>query len=193
MTKKQAKNTDQTKLIKPSMLSAACIVPPKSVWDQIQRIRSEHDKSYNRWMPHINLLYPFVPPNCFEDAVKSLESDLTFKQLRPFNVIMQNIQYKDDAKYLNVFPQEVEQTSTTIIKVQSTLQKCFPHCSHTGGSIFSPHLTLGQFEKEEISFHSRSIQEEWIPIEFLVTEIHFLSRKSTSDPFQITKVIKLPS
>lgn len=35
--------------------SAACIIPPRTVWEAIQRIREKHDKAFQRWMPHINL------------------------------------------------------------------------------------------------------------------------------------------
>lgn len=39
--------------------SAICLIPPTEVWQRIQGIRSIHDKSYVRWMPHMNVLYPF--------------------------------------------------------------------------------------------------------------------------------------
>ena len=40
--------------------SAVVICPPSSQWGPIQEIRSVNDKSYVRWMPHVNLLYPFL-------------------------------------------------------------------------------------------------------------------------------------
>jgi hypothetical protein len=39
--------------------SAICLVPPRRVWQQIQEIRCFKDKSFVRWPPHVNLLYPF--------------------------------------------------------------------------------------------------------------------------------------
>jgi len=36
--------------------SAVVVQPPESMWDQIQDIRAKHDKAYERWMPHINLV-----------------------------------------------------------------------------------------------------------------------------------------
>lgn len=36
--------------------SAVVVMPPESQWTQIQDIRAKHDKSYVRWMPHINLV-----------------------------------------------------------------------------------------------------------------------------------------
>ncbi len=39
--------------------SAVVIIPPKNIWPPIQEIRKEYDRQINRWMPHVNLLYPF--------------------------------------------------------------------------------------------------------------------------------------
>lgn len=41
--------------------AACCVIPPKGVWDPIQEIRKRYDSAYNRWMPHVNLLFPFIP------------------------------------------------------------------------------------------------------------------------------------
>ena len=35
--------------------SAIVIIPPPSCFPPIQEIRAKYDKSYERWMPHINL------------------------------------------------------------------------------------------------------------------------------------------
>ena len=40
--------------------SAVVLVPPRDLWAPIQAIRATNDKSYLRWMPHVNLLYPFL-------------------------------------------------------------------------------------------------------------------------------------
>jgi hypothetical protein len=66
--------------------SAICIIPPKNIWSQIQTIRAVHDKSYIRWMPHINLIYPFYEDlgSTFEKAGQSAAEAL--KHIRPFKV-----------------------------------------------------------------------------------------------------------
>ena len=40
--------------------SALCLIPPASLWRPLQLLRCFNDKSFVRWPPHINLLYPFV-------------------------------------------------------------------------------------------------------------------------------------
>lgn len=66
--------------------SAICIIPPKNIWSQIQAIRAVHDKSYIRWMPHINLMYPFYEDvgSNFEKAGQSAAEAL--KNIQPFEV-----------------------------------------------------------------------------------------------------------
>jgi hypothetical protein len=39
--------------------SALCIIPPLAAQAAVQRVRCFHDKSFVRWPPHINLVYPF--------------------------------------------------------------------------------------------------------------------------------------
>lgn len=66
--------------------SAICIIPPATSWNQIQAIRAIHDKSYIRWMPHINLMYPFYEDEgaTFEKAAESAAKAL--QNFEPFKV-----------------------------------------------------------------------------------------------------------
>ena len=41
--------------------TAVAVVPPEKVWEPIQVIRRCHDRQIDRWMPHVNLLFPFRP------------------------------------------------------------------------------------------------------------------------------------
>ena len=41
-------------------------MPSDDICEPIQAIRREHDRQIHRWMPHINLLYPFYPRDQFQ-------------------------------------------------------------------------------------------------------------------------------
>lgn len=40
--------------------TALCVIPPKHFWPLLNDLRSLYDKAYEKWPPHINLVYPFV-------------------------------------------------------------------------------------------------------------------------------------
>ena len=62
---------------KPVHTSAVVIIPPEPLWGQIDDIRKQFDRSYGRWMPHINLIYGFLPESYFSEAAAAMEGILT--------------------------------------------------------------------------------------------------------------------
>ncbi|KAF0348014.1 RNA ligase/cyclic nucleotide phosphodiesterase [Gigaspora margarita] len=93
-----------------SYKSALCIIPPKSQWPNIQLIRQKHDKHYKRWMPHINLIYPFILPQLHtSDNSNSLDNETdseiiddnsilqilkkSLYPIHPFKLKLQNLNY----------------------------------------------------------------------------------------------------
>ena len=70
----------------PVHRSAVALLPPAGVWPPIQAIRTEFDKHVERWMPHINLLYGFLPESDFDDAAAELA--LALQDVAPFTVTL---------------------------------------------------------------------------------------------------------
>src|SRR3954468_20016314 len=64
--------------------TALVAIPPAPTWPPIQAIRAEHDRKVGRWMPHITLVYPFLPASEFERAVGRL--GLACAALRSFEL-----------------------------------------------------------------------------------------------------------
>ena len=56
--------------------SAVVLIPGEEHWGAIQAIRRDHDKSYQRWMPHINLLYPFISADFFPECLAKITEAL---------------------------------------------------------------------------------------------------------------------
>ena len=53
--------------------STVALVPPEEAWPPLQATRAAlRDGGLYRWPPHVNLLYPFLPPRHFEEAVRAL-------------------------------------------------------------------------------------------------------------------------
>jgi len=172
--------------------SAVVIIPPENVWTPIQEIRKIHDRQINRWMPHVNLFYPFRPINEFN----KLEKD--------FHKICQQINsFKISLKIFNYFPHGHQrytiwlnpEPDKLIIELQKKLLRIIPDCNdvnnHNNG--FTPHLSVGQIRgKKELSSLLEKLQNQWEELTFIVNSIFFISReKNKSSKFRIEKKIAL--
>ncbi|KAI2080730.1 hypothetical protein LOZ36_006416 [Ophidiomyces ophidiicola] len=56
--------------------TALCIVPPEHLCEEINYLRSSYDQSYERWPPHISLLYPFVAVESLPQAASLIGAKL---------------------------------------------------------------------------------------------------------------------
>ncbi|MFX1258832.1 MAG: 2'-5' RNA ligase family protein, partial [Promethearchaeota archaeon] len=125
--------------------SAVVIIPPANIWDPIQEIRKIYDRQIDRWMPHINLMYPFRPKNQFITLKKKfLEMCI---HINSFEVTLKNFKYfkhrnNNFTIWLNPIPNHL------IIHLQSVILKILPDCNdvnkHKNG--FQPHLSVGQIQ-----------------------------------------------
>jgi 2'-5' RNA ligase len=64
----------EKKDIKKVFHTALVIVPDQQ--DQIQAIREKYDTAYDRWPPHINVEFPFVAPEQFDEVFEVLQHEL---------------------------------------------------------------------------------------------------------------------
>lgn len=60
-----------------------------------------------RWMPHINLAWPFVPKNRFQSAAETISNNNVFKSLRPFVVSLDTFEYHQGSKYVALVPRVI--------------------------------------------------------------------------------------
>ncbi|HEY9669932.1 MAG TPA: 2'-5' RNA ligase family protein [Waterburya sp.] len=78
--------TASLQAVPPVYRSAVVVMPSAEVLPAIQAIRRRYDRMFDRWMPHINLLYGFVPEEYFEEAAQAIAQALA--QLQPFEVTL---------------------------------------------------------------------------------------------------------
>jgi len=165
--------------------TAVVLSPPKETWEPIQAIRERHDKSFNRWMPHINLLFPFVTEGDFEDSAQLAAEAL--KQIEPFEVTFDSFQYFQHANsttlYLHPTPED------KVKKVQSILVQTFPFCddqSNKSDAGFSPHLSVGQWSAREIERAKQNFTTSTLPkvSSFTASSIDIISREGDT-PFVV--------
>ncbi|KAF9869229.1 endonuclease/Exonuclease/phosphatase [Colletotrichum karsti] len=59
--------------------TALCLIPPEPQWPSVNRLRFDNDKSYLKWPPHVNLIYPFVQftdSNALQETCEAIVSCL---------------------------------------------------------------------------------------------------------------------
>jgi poly(A) polymerase len=182
------------------------------LWDSIQAIRSDNDTSFDRWPPHINLLWPFLPQTQFAEAEASITSSPRFSAIKPFTIRLSTFSYTLGSKYVHLIAdiidrntgepipwppiqtkgkQRIANPTTPMQDLFQTLITLFPGCERpflnddgSPSEHFIPHLSVGQFDQTTIKATVQSLQANWTPIEFEVTELSFLARAGPNKPFQ---------
>ncbi len=172
--------------------SACVIIPPKEIWDPIQKIRRQYDRQIHRWMPHITLLYPFRPKAEFNDLEKELKE--LCSQLKPFEISFRNFRYfhhrhQNYTIWLNPEPYNL------INHLQAELLKVVPDCDDINKykNGFTPHLSVGQIKgKEKLIQIIDNLQNSWKELKFTLNSVYFISRENNKQSkFEIIKKIPL--
>jgi 2'-5' RNA ligase len=174
-----------------TVTSACVIIPPKDIWEPIQKIRRKYDSKVQRWMPHINLFYPFTPKQDYDKIFRDFE--IKCNQINAFTIYLKQFKYFRHRYQTYTIRQDPE-PNDLIIHLQRKLLKVAPEYNDvnqfSGG--FRPHLSVGQFTTYKIHDFIAQLQKNWDPLKFRVNQIYFISRANTKDSaFRIIKKIKL--
>jgi len=177
-------------------------------WPTIEALYSP---KFGRWMPHINLLWPFVTQNHFEEAIKLINENRSFQALRPFQVKLEKFGFNENSKYLFIVPDIVSQLDPAptskkkdkkdkkskevppnpIVTIRNILVSVFPDASAENKQNFEPHLSIGQFDQLKINEIKQKLQSEWTPLEFEVNELLFITREGPNDSWRVHTAVKL--
>ncbi len=167
-------------------------IPPHEVWEPIQAIRRQHDRQIHRWMPHVNLLYPFLPREHFDTALPVLQH--ACQRVSAFAVTLAAFRSFTHASGRGTIWLDPE-PKDDFVCLQATLQDAFPNYDNqsrfSGG--FTPHLSVGQTaSRRAMRPLITALQSAWEPLRFSLTAIALIWRE-TDGPFQIEQWIPLAS
>ncbi len=170
--------------------SAVVVIPPPDLWEPIQGIRRKYDKKIDRWMPHINLLYPFRPREAFDEAAPRIAEAL--EGIEPFSVTLDRFDrfaHGGDRFTMWVDPQPAE----PLVRVHAALLGLYPDCyevsNFEGG--FVPHLSVGQARGARfLEGRLSEIRAFWKPFSFTVGEIALIARPGEA-PFEVVRTVPL--
>jgi 2'-5' RNA ligase len=190
--------------------TALVLLPPAAITPAIESVRREHDRRFERWPPHINLIYPFrVSPSETAGQAIHLASDIRARieavttTFQPFRVSLSadppgTLVHSSRARTVCLMP-----SSETLQRLQAALQAEFAECD-ADKRPYVPHLTLGQARSdgrvrklnEEIKriFLSNAETREGSPLvlDWLIDKVYVIERKGGySSPFKIVGAVGL--
>lgn len=173
-------------MLAKSHLSAVVVIPPETAWGPIQAIRRHHDRQVDRWMPHLNLLYPFVPAEHFVEAGAKLEEICS--ATAPFGVVLGQFRFFTHPSRRSTIWLEPE-PRPGFMDLHARLLRSFPQCDdtaqHPGG--FTPHLSVGQADgPEPLRILLEDFQQHWDPLYFNLERIALIHREEHG-PFRVVR------
>lgn len=171
--------------------TALVIIPPEEIWEPIQEIRREYDRKIRRWMPHITLLYPFLPVEQFSQVNEFLSQLVgTFRHME---VSLTDVRYfrlgnENYKLWLSVQPyRDVKIFYRTLV---DAMEKEYMEDYEKD---FVPHLSIGQARgPKKLSHICEKVRGIWKPVQFTITQVSLVSRDDPpNDIFHVDKQILL--
>lgn len=168
------------------------VLPPASVAAALEPIRRAHDRKVGRWMPHVNLLYPFRPPQEWDEALPRVREVAAARA--PFRVELRRFRWFEHGRGYATIWLEPE-SGGALEELHRALWEVFPDCDdvrrHDAG--FTPHLSVGQARGAD---RGRALLAEltagWRPLSFQATEVALLAR-DPEGPFEVGARVALGS
>jgi poly(A) polymerase len=180
--------------VPPVHQAAVVLIPPDELWGPIETLRSKHDRHYERWMPHVTLLYPFVPEEHFAEAETLIAEAL--RGVAPFQVTLSGFGHFEHRNSVTVWLRPEDQPHGALKFLQAALQAALPQCDEQGSKSengFTPHLSVGQFPRSSPAELRRTLaawERDWKPLTFEAREVCLISRRGDV-PFEVRRRVQL--
>ncbi|KZP04458.1 hypothetical protein FIBSPDRAFT_843964 [Athelia psychrophila] len=194
--------------------SALVLIPPSPISTPIQSLRRVHDRNFNRWPPHVNLIYPFLcAPSSNIDAIlariRSALSQSSSHAVSSFTVRLDrsaHFQHSRDSStiYLTASGHESEEGMrlTRVENLQKALQLEFSECD-ADTRPYVPHLSIGQVKRpkhvEALKVEVEATMKAFCPagmegfwgLDWLVDRVVVIEREGQHDPFRVVGEVLL--
>jgi poly(A) polymerase len=174
--------------------SVLVLVPPEELWAPIQALRAVHDSKYERWMPHVTLLFPFVPEEHFGEAEALIAEAL--RNIEPFEVTLSGFGYFEHSSNVTAWLRPDAHPQGALKALRASLEALFPRSQSKDREPehdFIPHLTVGQLPRASAAETRRTLaawEREWRPLRFEVGEV-CLTSKHGEGPYEVRRRVPL--
>ncbi|MCP3143552.1 poly(A) polymerase [Pyxidicoccus xibeiensis] len=174
--------------------TAVVLIPPDEVWEPIQALRRKHDAKFTRWMPHVTLLYPFLPEESFDEVEALLTEAL--RDVKPFQVTLSGFHHFEHRANVTAWLRPEDKPYGALQALHAKLEQALPECDdqgHKSARGFTPHLSVGQLPRASATDLARTLsawEKHWRPLTFEAREVCIIRRKGDT-PFEVVRRIPL--
>lgn len=171
----------------------AFVISEADVSKKIDEIRSQYDRAFKRWPPHVNFIFPFTHIDNFDHIESLLRTAFNEGKLEPFDVFFNSIGFFSQGKGNVTLHLKPDQRSEVRLgKIFELIKEALPNIKIKNKD-FHPHLTIGQCHKNDLPDRLNELTK-WLNEGFVVRfeSISFLHRSpETDDRMEIRKQLKL--
>ncbi|KAI0508348.1 hypothetical protein F5B22DRAFT_401308 [Xylaria bambusicola] len=131
--------------------TALCVLPPKRYWPLFDGLRRLYDKGYEKWPPHINLVYPYVQIENLSRAsemITSVASQMSIGGVKIRLAAADVFSHKHD-NTIFVYDNDDER----IARLYTLRQAILTALGQTSTTGYRMHMTIGQSEELNSDSH----------------------------------------
>jgi 2'-5' RNA ligase len=159
--------------------TALVIVPPEECWPPIQALRERYDPLARRWMPHITLVYPFLPRPAWGAALPRIAAACA--SVAPFSITLGGAgEFAQRGGRVVVWL--APEPAAPLVALYTALAAALPPDPTQHGRLFTPHLTVGRSDdaaqREAVRL---AVRATWMPLTFTASEVALLWRNEPPD------------
>jgi 2'-5' RNA ligase/endonuclease/exonuclease/phosphatase family metal-dependent hydrolase len=154
--------------------TALCIIPPTPLTHDVNRLRALYDKAYEKWPPHINLIYPFVAPESLPHAVDVVRNTLVENSTEEFSVRLDKADFFAHKRSNTIYVTDSGDGCKTLQSIRKQILLALEQAD----APFQPHLTIGQSDANDDSVRDYLVSKTSLlpPVDWQVSELTVLIR-----------------